>query len=82
MSQHYAIVLAGGRGTRFWPLSTPNLPKQCLPLSPDGRTLLRATIDRIRPIFDTRHILIVTGAAMAEAVQACVPEIASGNILV
>ncbi len=82
MSTHFAIVLAGGRGTRFWPLSTPRQPKQCLPLSPDGRTLIRATVDRIRPRFDAEHILVMTGETMVDAVRACLPDLPDGNILI
>ena len=46
MPDRYALVLAGGRGERFWPWSRPERPKQLLPLGRGGRSLLGATIDR------------------------------------
>jgi mannose-1-phosphate guanylyltransferase len=50
MTNRYALVLAGGRGERFWPWSRPERPKQLLPLARGGRSLLAATLERIRPL--------------------------------
>ncbi len=82
MSTSFAIIVAGGRGTRFWPLSTPTHPKQTLPLCPDGRTLLRATVDRIRPLFQPDRILVITGEVMADEVRACLPTLPEQSFLV
>jgi mannose-1-phosphate guanylyltransferase/mannose-6-phosphate isomerase len=60
----HTVVLAGGSGTRLWPLSRAAVPKHLLPLGPGGVTLLRATIDRLLPLGTTVHI--VTVAAQAE----------------
>jgi mannose-1-phosphate guanylyltransferase / mannose-6-phosphate isomerase len=64
-----AIVLAGGVGSRLWPLSTPNLPKQFLRLF-GNETLLEATISRLRPLVDTDSITIVTSEASMSGASA------------
>jgi mannose-1-phosphate guanylyltransferase len=65
------VVMSGGRGTRFWPLSRARKPKQLVPLI-DGRCLLDLTIDRIRPIFGPDAIWVVTQEAQLEETQAAV----------
>lgn len=76
-----AIVLAGGSGTRFWPLSRRRRPKQLLAL--DGeRTLLQATIDRLRPLVDPSRVWVATTRDLAAAVAAQLPEVPPGQILV
>lgn len=75
MSQRRAVtfvVMAGGRGERLWPLVRRAVPKVCL--SPDGRrSLLQATIDRLRRVWPSARWLIVTTREQAEAVRASVP---------
>jgi mannose-1-phosphate guanylyltransferase/mannose-6-phosphate isomerase len=61
----HILVLAGGSGTRLWPLSRASLPKHLLPLGSHGQTLLRATIDRVAPLADQVHV--VTAANQADA---------------
>ncbi len=61
----HILVLAGGSGTRLWPLSRASLPKHLLPLGSDGRTLLRATVDRVVDLADEVHV--VTAANQADA---------------
>jgi mannose-1-phosphate guanylyltransferase len=76
-----AIVLAGGSGTRFWPLSRRRRPKQLLAL--DGeRTLLQATIDRLRPLVPPGRVWIATTREIAEAVAEQLPEVPRDQILV
>lgn len=60
-----ATILAGGSGSRLWPLSRQHLPKQFLPLDGDI-SLLQATIDRLSPLIDARNILIVTQESLAK----------------
>lgn len=67
----HAVILAGGSGTRLWPLSRRQLPKQFLRIEGE-RSLLEATLDRLQPVVDPAHALIVTGTehARGEAYQA------------
>jgi mannose-1-phosphate guanylyltransferase len=76
----WAAILAGGSGTRFWPLSTPERPKQLLPLSGD-RPLLAQTVARLRGLVPPERMLILTGAALVDHVAAAVPEIPAANIV-
>jgi mannose-1-phosphate guanylyltransferase len=66
------VILAGGKGERLWPLVRANRPKVCL--SPDGeRSLLRATVDRLRPIAPSASWLIVTTQGQQQSVSLCLP---------
>ncbi len=60
MSSLYALVLAGGRGTRFWPRSRRERPKQCVAIHGD-RSYLQQTVERLLPIIPKERILIATG---------------------
>lgn len=73
-SQTHAVILAGGSGSRLWPLSRQNLPKQFLLLDGDA-SLLQTTIDRLSPLIDAKQVLIVTQEAHAkgEAYHALLP---------
>jgi len=77
----HAVIMAGGAGTRFWPLSRRSRPKQLLPLL-GGRSLLAATVDRLRPLVPAQRIVVVTGAEVAGAVRAELPELPAENVLV
>ncbi len=74
MSKVHAVILAGGSGSRLWPLSRQHLPKQFLALDGDA-TLLQTTIDRLAPTIDAKSVLIVTQEAHAkgEAYHALLP---------
>ncbi len=73
-----ALLLAGGGGTRLWPLSSENRPKQFLPLL-SGRSLLVETYERLRPL--TREIFVATAARHEALVRAELPGIPAGRIL-
>ena len=62
-----ALILAGGRGERFWPWSTPERPKQLLPLASGGRTLLAATFARALRVAPARNVVVMTSLPLVEA---------------
>src|SRR5438876_6501084 len=64
----YAVVLAGGSGTRFWPLSRELYPKQLLKVL-SNRTLIQQTVHRVRPIVPAERTLVVTGAGHADGIR-------------
>ncbi len=76
----WAVILAGGSGTRFWPLSTPSHPKQLLPLTGQGSTA-QAAVRRLEGLVPPERILLVTGAALAPQLGASL-KIHPGNLLV
>jgi len=74
MPQRNVLVLAGGRGERFWPWSTAERPKQLLPLASGGRTLLAATLERALMLTEPSRVLVLTAASLAAAVRReCAP---------
>ncbi|MFQ5851601.1 MAG: mannose-1-phosphate guanylyltransferase [Candidatus Binatia bacterium] len=60
-ARRHAVIMAGGRGTRFWPLSRDRRPKQFLKILGE-KSLIRETVDRIAPLFDLKNILVVAGS--------------------
>lgn len=76
----WAVVLAGGVGSRFWPLSTPAQPKQLLPLVSD-QPMLRDTLDRLTPLAAAAHTLVLTNAALVPTITAMAPELPTGNVI-
>lgn len=76
----YALIMAGGVGSRFWPTSRATKPKQFLSLLGD-RTMIQMTVDRIRPLFDPDRILIITNDAYTDLVREQLPEIPAENII-
>lgn len=78
--QRSALILAGGSGTRFWPASRRDRPKQLLAL--DGeRSLLARTVERLAPVVGADGVWISTTAALAPAIRAELPELPAGRIL-
>ncbi len=77
----YGIIMAGGGGSRLWPRSRGNTPKQLLALVSD-RSLIRETLDRLLPLMPAERIVVVTGAAHAAAAREQLPELPATNILV
>jgi mannose-1-phosphate guanylyltransferase len=77
----YPVIIAGGSGTRFWPLSRKSRPKQFLALTGD-KSLLRLTADRVRPLAPASRTLVVCGKAHVAAVKKILPELPAANILV
>lgn len=73
--------MCGGVGSRFWPFSRTDKPKQFLDFFGTGRSLLQLTVDRILPITDMSHIILVTNSAYYDLVRQQLPEIPESNIL-
>jgi mannose-1-phosphate guanylyltransferase len=76
----WAVILAGGVGSRFWPVSTPDRPKQLLPLAGDA-PLIRQTIERIRPLVPDTRIRVLTGERLAEPILDAVPGLPRDSLL-
>ncbi len=76
----WVVVLAGGVGSRFWPLSTREHPKQFLPLLSD-QPMLRDTLDRLAPLAGAECTLVLTNAELANGVRAIAPELPPDHVL-
>jgi mannose-1-phosphate guanylyltransferase len=79
-SNHYGLILAGGRGTRFWPRSRRNHSKQVLSFTGD-RTLIQQTVDRLRPVLPPERIWILTNDALRAEIVKQLPEVPKRQIL-
>lgn len=75
----WAVILAGGAGTRFWPLSTTERPKQFLPLAGD-RPLLVQAVARLQGLVPAERVLVLTGPFLVDRVAELVPEVPRPNI--
>ncbi len=73
--------MAGGIGSRFWPLSTPDYPKQFIDILGCGRTLIQLTVDRFKGISPIQNFWVVTNAAYVEIVHKQLPDIPKEHIL-
>jgi mannose-1-phosphate guanylyltransferase len=78
----YSTILAGGSGTRLWPLSRACEPKFLHALTGTNRSLLQATVDRVQPLSAAEHVYVVTGTAHAAAISRQLPGVPVANILV
>jgi len=76
-----ALIMAGGKGERFWPRSRTSLPKQFLSLTDDGKTMIQLTVERIRPLVDLEDIYISTNEAYKSLVIEQLPGLPERNIL-
>ncbi|MCD7890287.1 MAG: NTP transferase domain-containing protein [Ruminococcus sp.] len=76
-----AVIMAGGRGERFWPKSRNSRPKQFLSLTKDGETMIQKTVKRLMPLVDSDDIFIVTNSTYIALVHEQLPEIPKENIL-
>jgi mannose-1-phosphate guanylyltransferase len=81
MARAFTIVMAGGSGTRFWPLSTPDRPKQFLPLAGGDDPLLVATVARAARFSARTDVLVVTSERLAEATRRLLPDLPRENVL-
>jgi mannose-1-phosphate guanylyltransferase len=80
-NNHYVAIMAGGIGSRFWPMSRSSYPKQFLDILNTGRTLIQSTYDRFKKFIPEENIYIVTSEEYVEIVRDQLPEIPSKNIV-
>ena len=76
----FAVIMAGGRGERFWPLSTAARPKQVLSLV-GGRPMLAQAVDRLKGFIPPERILIITSASLVDVSREAVPELPPANVI-
>lgn len=76
-----ALIMAGGKGERFWPRSRVTLPKQFLSLTDDGKTMIQLTVERIRPLVELEDVYIATNKNYKELVKQQLPGLPEENIL-
>ncbi len=80
-TQNHVVIMAGGIGSRFWPMSTPECPKQFIDVMGCDRTLLQLTVDRFRGVCVPEHVWVVTSEQYVSIVQEQLPEVPVDNIL-
>ena len=78
--QAHAVILAGGRGTRFWPRSRTRTPKQLLNIVGD-ETMIQQTVGRLSPLFPASRLWVVTNAEQAAEVRRQLPNVAARHVL-
>ena len=71
----HVVMMAGGIGSRFWPMSTPGCPKQFLDVLGVGKTMIQQTYARFLPLCPPGNMWVVTGAAYVDLVRAQLPEL-------
>ena len=76
----WTVIMAGGVGSRFWPLSRRRRPKQLLDLFGHG-TMVRRTVDRLLPLVPAERQVVVTGRVLGEAMREALPELPACNVL-
>ena len=78
---NYCVIMAGGVGSRFWPFSREERPKQFLDFFGTGRSLLQMTVDRFRPLIPIENMFIVTNVMYKQMILEQVPDLSEGQIL-
>ena len=78
---NYCVIMAGGVGSRFWPFSRENKPKQFLDFFGTGRSLLQMTVDRFRPIVPVENMFIVTNISYKQTILEQIPDLHESQIL-
>lgn len=79
--ERYCVIMAGGIGSRFWPLSKNNYPKQFLDVLGTGKSFIRATFERFLPLVPASNFLVVTNAAYKHLVLEQLPELGDDQVL-
>ncbi len=81
LSNRYVVIMAGGIGSRFWPVSKASFPKQFIDILGTGKSLIRQTYERFLKIIPSENIYIVTNSAYFDLVKEQIPEIADNQII-
>lgn len=81
MNDTHIVIMAGGIGSRFWPLSTPEYPKQFVDVMGCGKTMIQMTVERFAPLCPLENIWVVTGETYVDIVRSQIPQIPDSNIL-
>ena len=77
----HLVIMAGGVGSRFWPMSTAQQPKQFIDVLGVGKTLLQLTVERFGSLIEARNIWVVTNRSYLDTVRRQLPDVPAGNIL-
>ena len=78
---HYCVIMAGGVGSRFWPMSRATHPKQFIDILGKGITLIQDTYQRLAPLVPKENVFIVTHESYKELIKLQLPDISEDNIL-
>lgn len=79
--ENHVVIMAGGIGSRFWPMSTPDMPKQFVDVMGVGKTLIQMTVERFAPVCPMENFWVVTGRKYVDVVKAQLPLIPEDHIL-
>ena len=77
-----AVIMAGGKGERFWPRSRTNLPKQFLSLTDDGKSMIQHTVDRLKDLVSIENTYIVTNEMYKDLILEHLPNLPIENIII
>ena len=80
-TDNYCVIMAGGIGSRFWPMSRTDRPKQFLDFFGTGKTLLQMTVDRFRPFIPIENVLIVSNVAYKQLILEQIPDLQERQVL-
>ena len=80
-ANNHLVIMAGGIGSRFWPMSTDDMPKQFIDVLGVGRSLLQLTVERFADIFPKENVWVVTNMKYEQIVRAQLPDVPSKNVL-
>lgn len=81
MMETHVVIMAGGIGSRFWPMSTPQLPKQFVDILGVGKTLIQLTVERFAPLCPKENFWVVTGQRYVDLVKEQVPQLLDDHII-
>ena len=81
MENNYLVIMAGGIGSRFWPMSSPEKPKQFLDVLGCGKTLIQLTLARFRTVVSPENVWVVTSRRYESLVREQLPDVPAGNVL-